>query len=116
VKPATVKFANLDKQRIKVQKAYYRLDCVRKDYINKIASTLVRTNPVYITIEDLNILGIMKNKRLSKATCYIPWTTREFKPLDFCTNLSSFGERGKDEEGRMKKEKSGLLHICVGFQ
>jgi hypothetical protein len=49
---------------------------------------------------------------------YRGWATREFKPLDFRTNLSSFGERGKDEEGkiRMKKEKSGLLHIYVGFQ
>jgi putative transposase len=71
VKAATVKFANLDKQRIKVQKAYYRLDCVRKDYINKIVCMLVMTKPAYITIEDLNILGMMKNKRLSKAI-YVP--------------------------------------------
>ncbi|MDR1378050.1 MAG: transposase [Synergistaceae bacterium] len=65
VKPATVKFTNLDEQRIKVQKAYYRLDCVRKDYINKIVCALVMTKPAYITIEDLNILGMMKNKHLS---------------------------------------------------
>jgi hypothetical protein len=30
VKSATGKFANLDKQRIKVQKSYYRLDCIKK--------------------------------------------------------------------------------------
>jgi putative transposase len=64
VKSATVKFANLDKQRIKVQKTYYRLDCVRKDYTNKIVYALVMTKPVYITIEDLNILGMVKNKHL----------------------------------------------------
>ncbi|MDR1379094.1 MAG: hypothetical protein LBJ36_08595 [Synergistaceae bacterium] len=67
VKPATEKFTNLYKQRIKVQKAYYGLDCVRKNYTNKIACALVMAKPGYITIEDLNILGMMKNKRLSKA-------------------------------------------------
>jgi hypothetical protein len=53
VKPATVKFANLDKQRIKVQKTDCGLDCVRKNYINKIVSALVRAKPAYITIENL---------------------------------------------------------------
>ncbi|MDR1378746.1 MAG: transposase [Synergistaceae bacterium] len=67
VKAATGKFTNLYKQRIKVQKAYYRLDCVKKDYINKIICALVMTKPAYITIEDLNILGMMKNRHLSKA-------------------------------------------------
>lgn len=66
-KTAAEKFANLHKQSIKVQKAYYRLDCVRKDYINKLVSVLVKIKPESITIEDLNILGMMKNKHLSRA-------------------------------------------------
>jgi putative transposase len=88
VKPATVKFANLDKQRIKVQKAYYRLDrldCVRKDYINKIVSVLVRTKPAYITIEDLNILGMMKSKHLSKAIEAYRSYKKKKKNLDYYT-------------------------------
>ena len=66
-KTAAEKFANLHKQSIKVQKAYYRLDCVRKDDINKTVSALVKTKPEFITIEDLNILGMMKNKHLSRV-------------------------------------------------
>ena len=67
VKPATVTTSNLDKQRVKVQKAHHRLECVRKDFINKVVSDLVKTKPGYITIEDLNIQGMMKNRHLSKA-------------------------------------------------
>jgi len=67
VKTATEKSANLDKQRIKVQKTFYRLDCIRKNYVNKIVSEQVKTKPVSITIEDLNIQGMVKNRHLSAA-------------------------------------------------
>ena len=67
VKTATGTTSNLDKQRAKVQKAYHHLECVRKDFINKVVSDLVKAKPGYITIEDLNIQGMMKNRHLSKA-------------------------------------------------
>lgn len=67
VQSATVTTSNLDKQRVKVQRAYHHLECVRKDFINKVVSNLVKTKPGYITIEDLNIRGMMKNRHLSKA-------------------------------------------------
>lgn len=67
VKTAAATTTNLDKQRVKVQKAYHRLDCVRKDFINKTVSDLVKAKPRHITIEDLNIQGMMKNRHLSKA-------------------------------------------------
>ncbi|MEE0491018.1 RNA-guided endonuclease InsQ/TnpB family protein, partial [Catenibacterium sp.] len=37
------------------------------DYINKTIAEIVKTKPSYITIEDLNVSGMMKNKHLSKA-------------------------------------------------
>lgn len=58
---------NIDKQKLKVQKLHQRLTNIRKDYINQIVSELVKTKPKYITIEDLNVKGMMKNKHLSKA-------------------------------------------------
>lgn len=58
---------NIDKQTMTVQKLYKRMDDSRTDYINKIICELVKTKPAYITIEDLNISGMMKNKHLSKA-------------------------------------------------
>lgn len=58
---------NLDKQKLKVQKIYQRLVNIRTDYINKIVYEIAKTKPSYITIEDLNIKGMMKNKHLSKS-------------------------------------------------
>ena len=59
--------ANIQKQKLKVQKLYHRRDNIHTDYINKIIAEIVKTKPSYITIEDLNVSGMMKNRHLSKA-------------------------------------------------
>ena len=64
---ATKSAKNIDKQKLKVQKLYQKLTNIRKDYINKIVAELVKSKPKYITIEDLNVKGMMKNRHLSKA-------------------------------------------------
>ena len=58
---------NIQKQRLKIQKLHHRIDNIRTDYINKIIAEIVKTKPSYITIEDLNVSGMMKNRHLSKA-------------------------------------------------
>ena len=59
--------ANIQKQKLKVQKLHHKIDDIRTDYINKTIAEMVKTKPSYITIEDLNVSGMMKNKHLSKA-------------------------------------------------
>ena len=59
--------ANLQKQKRKVQKLHHKIDNIRTDYINKTIAEIVKTKPSYITIEDLNVKGMMKNRHLSKA-------------------------------------------------
>ena len=59
--------ANIQKQRLKVQKLHHKIDNIRTDYINKTIAEIVKTKPSYITIEDLNVKGMMKNRCLSKA-------------------------------------------------
>ena len=59
--------ANMQKQKLKVQKLHHKLDNIRTDYINKTIAEIVKTKPSYITIEDLNVKGMMKNRCLSKA-------------------------------------------------
>ena len=59
--------ANIQKQKLKVQKLYHKMDNIRTDYINKTIAEIVKTKPSYITIEDLNVKGMMKNRCLSKA-------------------------------------------------
>lgn len=58
---------NINKQVTKVQKIHQRLTNIRTDYINKTIYHLIEQKPSYITIEDLNVSGMMKNKHLSKA-------------------------------------------------
>ena len=58
---------NIQKQVLKVQKLHHRIDNIRTDYINKTIAEIVKIKPSYITIEDLNVKGMMKNRHLSKA-------------------------------------------------
>lgn len=58
---------NIQKQRLKVQRRHQRINNIRTDYINKTIAEIVKTKPSYITIEDLNVSGMMKNRHLSKA-------------------------------------------------
>lgn len=58
---------NLYKQRIKIAKLYQRISNIRTDYINKCVSEIAKTKPQYVTIENLNVKGMMKNRHLSKA-------------------------------------------------
>ena len=58
---------NIQKQRLKVQRRHQGINNIRTDYINKTIAEIVKTKPSYITIEDLNVSGMMKNRHLSKA-------------------------------------------------
>ena len=41
--------ANIQKQRLKVQKLHHRIDNIRTDHINKTIAEIVKTKPSYIT-------------------------------------------------------------------
>ena len=58
---------NIQKQVVKVQKLHQKLRNIRTDYINKIVSSIIKQKPSYITIEDLAVSNMLKNKHLSKA-------------------------------------------------
>ena len=40
---------------------------MQTDFINKVISEMVKTKPLWITVENLNISGMMKNRHLAKA-------------------------------------------------
>jgi len=58
---------NIQKQIVKVQKLHQRLTNIRTDYINKTVNEFIKQKPSFITIEDLNVRGMMKNKHLAKS-------------------------------------------------
>ena len=59
--------ANIDKQKLKVQKLYQRINQIRRDYENKVVHEIVKQKPSFITVEDLNVKGMIKNRHLAKA-------------------------------------------------
>ncbi len=58
---------NIQKQVRKVQVVHQKLNNIRENHINQVINKIVKTKPSYITIEDLNVKGMMKNRHLAKA-------------------------------------------------
>ncbi|HDR6309890.1 TPA: transposase [Bacillus cereus] len=76
--PAANKRANIDKNILRVQKIHARLANIRLAYVKSIVNDVVKTKPTFITVEDLNVKGMMKNKHLSKAVaqqCFYAFKT-----------------------------------------
>ena len=59
--------ANIEKQKLKVQKLHRRIAKIREDYENKAVHEIVKLKPRFITMEDLNVKGMMRNRHLAKA-------------------------------------------------
>lgn len=64
--------ANRDKSRRKVAAVHNEVARARRDYHHKQALALVRENQV-IHVEDLNIVGMVKNRRLARAISDAGW-------------------------------------------
>lgn len=64
---SATKSVNINKQVLKIQKLHQRLSDIRLNYVSQTVRELVKTKPEFITIEDLNVSGMMKNRCLSKA-------------------------------------------------
>ncbi len=58
---------NLAKNLLRIQKLYWRLANQRAAYRETVIQTLVKTKPMFITVEHLNVRGMLKNRHLSKA-------------------------------------------------
>ena len=59
--------ANIEKQKLKVQRLHQRITKIREDYENKTIHEIVKQKPRFITVEDLNVKCMMRNRHLAKA-------------------------------------------------
>ena len=58
--------SNWKKTQHKIANLHYRISCIRSDFIHKLTTNLAK-NHSKIVIENLNVSGLMKNGKLSKA-------------------------------------------------
>ena len=58
---------NVIKKEKLLLKLNHRLTNIRHDYLHKTTSEIIKREPSFIVLEDLNVSGMMKNKHLSKA-------------------------------------------------
>ncbi|NER52204.1 MAG: IS200/IS605 family element transposase accessory protein TnpB [Symploca sp. SIO1B1] len=67
-----------DRTRTQIACVHNRIADTRKDFLHKLSSHIVRENQT-IVLEDLNVSGLVKNRKLSRAISQQGW--REFREL-----------------------------------
>lgn len=64
---------NYQKQRTKVAKIHEKIANKRADFLNKLTSNIVKNHDI-ICLEDLNIKGMLKNKKIAKSISDVSWS------------------------------------------
>jgi len=67
-----------ERMRLRVAKLKAKLRDTRKDFLHKLSTKVVNENQV-IALEDLNVSGLLKNRKLSRAISQAGW--REFRSM-----------------------------------
>jgi len=67
-----------NKTRLQIAKLHNQIADTRKDFLHKLSTKVVRENQAII-LEDLNVSGLVKNRRLARAISLQGW--REFRTL-----------------------------------
>ncbi|HEY9783742.1 MAG TPA: transposase [Leptolyngbyaceae cyanobacterium] len=64
--------------RIRIAKLHNEIADIRKDFLHKLSSRVIQENS-FVVLEDLNVSGMVKNRRLARAISLQGW--REFRTL-----------------------------------
>jgi putative transposase len=70
----TVFSRNYEKAALRLARLQRRVRNIRRDFLHKVTTWLAKTKPV-IVIEDLNVRGLVRNGRLSRAIADVGWGT-----------------------------------------
>ena len=61
------KTRNIIKSEKQLLKVNHRLMDIRTNYVHQVTTEIIKREPSFIVLEDLNVTGMMKNKHLAKA-------------------------------------------------
>lgn len=67
-----------NKTRIQIAKLHHKIADTRKDFLHKLSTKIIRENQT-IVLEDLNVLGMIKNRKLARSISLQGWG--EFRTL-----------------------------------
>ncbi|NEP82601.1 MAG: IS200/IS605 family element transposase accessory protein TnpB, partial [Okeania sp. SIO3B3] len=98
-----------EKARIRVAKFHAKLKDTRTDFLHKLSTKIIRENQI-VVLEDLNVSGMVKNRKLSRAISDLGW--RQFRTL-----LEGKAEKyGRDFRVISKWEPTSQKCSCCGFK
>ncbi|MGG0937177.1 transposase [Brevibacillus centrosporus] len=86
---STGTYRNIAKNVLRVQKLQVRLARIRSAYRAYVVRELAKTKPAFITIEKLNVKGMMKNRHLSKAIANQGFYDFKMKLLNVCKKIGA---------------------------
>ena len=98
-----------NKTRVKIAKLHNKIADTRKDFLHKLSTKVVNENQV-ITLEDLNVSGMVKNKSLARAISLQGW--REFRLL--CEAKSE--KFGRTFNTVSRWEPTSQVCSCCGYK
>ena len=62
-----VKTNNIKKQEKQLLKVNHRLSNIRNNYLHQVTTDIIKREPSFIVLEDLNVKGMMKNRYLARS-------------------------------------------------
>ncbi|GGA42587.1 RNA-guided endonuclease TnpB family protein [Okeania sp. KiyG1] len=98
-----------EKARIRVAKFHGKLKDTRTDFLHKLSTKIIRENQT-VVLEDLNVSGMVKNRKLSRAISDLGW--RQFR-----TFLEGKAEKyGRDFRVISRWEPTSQICSNCGFK
>ncbi|NEO55052.1 MAG: IS200/IS605 family element transposase accessory protein TnpB [Okeania sp. SIO3B5] len=98
-----------EKARVRVAKFHAKLKDTRTDFLHKLSTKIIRENQT-VVLEDLNVSGMIKNRKLSRAISDLGWRT-------FRTFLEGKAEKyGRDFRVISRWEPTSQTCSSCGFK
>jgi len=98
-----------EKRRLKIARLHAKIKDIRTDFLHKLSTEIIRKNQT-IVLEDLNVSGMVKNRKLAKAISDLGWR-------NFRTFLEGKAEKyGREFTVIDRWEPTSQKCSCCGFK